>query len=118
MDANLERTKEMFAAMRSDGLDVSIPLRWGYFFVHGVQDPLAELAEEMEPLGYSCETFDEGDDGEWVLQLSKVEVHSAESLHQRNLKFNDLVASRGIDLYDGWDVSVPGASADEASEEA
>jgi hypothetical protein len=114
MDANLERTKAMFANMKADGLDVSAPLRWGYFLFHGAPEPLAQLAEEMEAFGYSCEGLREGDDGQWVLQLSKTEIHSAESLHHRNLKLNELAASRGIDLYDGWDVSVPGASAEDA----
>ena len=108
MEADLERLREMFAIMEADGLDVSIPLRWGHFVFHSLPEPLAQLAPEMEQVGYSCESLHEDDDGQWVLQLSKTEIHSAESLHRRNLKFNDLVASRGLDLYDGWDVSVPG----------
>ena len=109
MDADLGRTTEMFAKMVSDGLDVSLPLRWGYFFFHEAPEPLGELSLEMEQFGYSCESLHEADDGQWVLQLCKTEVHTPESLHRRNGKFNELAASREVDLYDGWDVSVPGA---------
>jgi hypothetical protein len=112
MDADLERTRAMFANMVSDGLDVSLPLRWGYFFFHEAPEPLGELAEEMQQFGYAGESLHEADDGQWVLQLCKTEVHTPESLHRRNEKLNELAASRAIDLYDGWDVSVPGAVID------
>jgi hypothetical protein len=108
MDADVARTKEMFAKMAADGLDLSSALQWGYFLVHADPEPLVEVAEEMRELGYSCESLHQADGGQWVLQLAKVEIHTAESLHQRNLNFNELVATREIDLYDGWDVSVPG----------
>jgi hypothetical protein len=108
MEADLERTKEMFAKMVSEGLDVSLPLRWGYFFFHSVPEPLGELSQEMQQFGYSCGSLHETDDGQWVLQLCKTEVHTPESLHRRNGKFNELAASREIDLYDGWDVWVRG----------
>jgi hypothetical protein len=108
MDPNLDRTKEMFARMASEGLDVSVPLQWGYFLFHSVPEPLAELSLEMQQFGYSYESLHQTDDGEWVLQLAKTEIHTPESLHRRNVKFNELAESRGIDLYDGWDVSVPG----------
>jgi hypothetical protein len=112
MDADVARTKEMFAKMAADGLDLSLnlssPLQWGYFLVHAAPEPLVEVAEEMRELGYSCESLHQADGGQWVLQLAKVEIHTAESLHQRNLNFNELAATREIDLYDGWDVSVPG----------
>jgi hypothetical protein len=109
MDADLGRTREMFATMAAEGLDLSMPLRWGYFLFHSAPEPLAELSAEMEELGYSCESLHEADDGQWVLQLVKTEVHTADSLHLRNLKLNELAATREIDLYEGWDVSVPGS---------
>ena len=63
MDADLGRTKAMFAKMVSDGLDVSAPLRWGYFSFHEAPEPLGELSQEMEQFGYSCESLHETDDG-------------------------------------------------------
>ena len=112
MDADLDRTKEMFAKMASDGLDVSVALKWGYFLFHGVPEPLAELSQDMRQFGYSCESLQQADDGQWVLQLAKTEIHTPESLHRRNVKLNELAETRGIELYDGWDVSVPGAVAE------
>jgi hypothetical protein len=107
MDADLDRTKKMFAKMAADGLDISVPLRWGYFLFNLTPEPLAELSEELREFGYACLSLHQSDDGQWVLQVAKTEIHTAESLHRRNEKFNELVAARNIDLYDGWDVSVP-----------
>ena len=118
MDADLDRTKEMFASMTADGLDLSVPLRWGYFLFHAVPEPLAELSRDMAKLGYSYVSLHETEDGEWVLQLAKMEIHTADSLHRRNIKFNELADQRGIDLYDGWDVAVPGATNEERTPDA
>lgn len=65
--------------MVSDGLDISVPLRWGYFLFHGVPEPLADLSEEMQQFGYVCESLHQADDGQWVLQLAKTEIHTSES---------------------------------------
>lgn len=107
MEARLDTVQEMFQRMQSDGLDTSAPLQWGYFFVNDSPAVLEELAAKFEEFGYRKESLHQADDGDWVLQLSKVETHTPESLHARNGKFNALVADWGIDLYDGWDVGRP-----------
>jgi Regulator of ribonuclease activity B len=109
MDARLDTVQEMFSRMHGDGLDTSAPLQWGYFFVNDAPALLEELAVQFEEFGYRKESLHQSDDGAWVLQLSKVETHTAESLHARNEKFNALVDDWGIDLYDGWDVGRPSA---------
>ena len=109
MDARLDTVQEMFSRMHGDGLDTSTPLQWGYFFVNSAPALLEELAVQFEEFGYRKESLHQSDDGAWVLQLSKVETHTAESLHARNEKFNALVDDWGIDLYDGWDVGRPSA---------
>jgi len=58
----------------------------------------------LEDVGYHFEELHETEDSQWVLQMSKAEIHTPESLHNRNLKFNGLVEEWGIGLYDGWDV--------------
>jgi len=83
-------------------------LQWGYFLFHDTPEPLESLSEEMREFGYSAVSLHQADDGQWVLQLAKTEIHTPETLHRRNMKFNELAAMRGITLYDGWDVSVPG----------
>src|SRR5262245_31999134 len=108
----------MFAKMVGDGLDLSLPLRLGYFLFHATPEPLEALSEDMHELGYSCVSLHQADDNEWVLQLAKTEIHTPETLHRRNVKFNELAAVRGIDLYDGWDVSVPGVGDKEPAADA
>jgi Regulator of ribonuclease activity B len=104
MNSDLETAAEVFKRMHGDGWDTSSPLKWGYFFFHSSRDPLLELRKALEDVDYHFEELHETDDSEWVLQMSKAEVHTPESLHKRNLKFNELVEQWGIDLYDGWDV--------------
>jgi hypothetical protein len=109
MDARLDTVQEMFERMRGDGLDTAAPLQWGYFFVNESPSVLEELGVKFEEFGYRNESLHQSDDGAWVLQLSKIETHTAESLHARNEKFNALVDDWGIDLYDGWDAGRPSA---------
>ncbi len=104
MEARLDKVQEMFGRMRNDGLDTSAPLQWGYFFVNKSSDILDELAAQLKEFDYRKESLHQSEDGTWVLQLSKIETHTPESLHARNEKFNSLVKDWDIDLYDGWDV--------------
>src|SRR6267143_554285 len=104
MEARLDKVQEMFGRMHNNGLDTSAPLQWGYFFVNESPGVLEELAVKFEEFGYRQESLHQSDDGAWVLQLTKIETHTAESLHARNEKFNALVGDWGIDLSDGWDV--------------
>lgn len=104
MKCELATVTAMFEQMHADGVDTSSRLKWGYFFFHSSVAQLVELRTALEKVDYQFEELHETEESEWVLQMSKAEVHTPESLHKRNLKFNDLVTQWDIDLYDGWDV--------------
>jgi len=97
----------MFAKMKSNGWDTTLPLKWGFFFVHPNEAPLHSVYEELKDHDYRLESLHHADDGQWVLQVSKTEILTAEKLHRRNMAFNELAEHCGVDLYDGWDVGKP-----------
>ena len=48
---------------------------------------------------------DEDEEDEyWKLYITKIEIHTPDSLNQRNEAMNRLADNFGIELYDGWDV--------------
>ncbi|MBN1919535.1 MAG: ribonuclease E inhibitor RraB [Verrucomicrobia bacterium] len=104
MEHGLENVKALFARMAADGWDTAAPLKWGFFFIHSSREPLLEVVAELKDYGYSVESLDTNDDGQWVLQVSKTEVLAAEKLYRRNLSFSELAEYCGVDSYDGWDV--------------
>ncbi|CAM0999785.1 ribonuclease E inhibitor RraB [Rhodanobacter sp. Root179] len=104
MDANFERLIELFRHMEADGFDTSRPLKWGFFFFASTRASLHKVLEELVSHDYVVEQFEETEHENWVLQVSKTETLACEKLHRRNIAFNDLAESCGVDLYDGWDV--------------
>jgi hypothetical protein len=103
MNADLDQTIDAFQQMESGGLDINGPLKWGYFFMdsshHAIDAIQRKLGSE-----FRHESTHQADDGDWVLQVSKIEALTPQALHERNIAFNELAASNGISSYDGWDV--------------
>ena len=108
MKASIESVRQTWDRMRVDGVDLTQPLEWGFFFVDQASEPLRRVFAELESAGYVLEELARSDDGMWTLHVSKREVLEPERLHRRNLAFNELAEYCGADLYDGWDVTVPG----------
>ncbi len=44
----------------------------------------------------------------WWLHVEKVELHTADSLHQRNMSFYQFANQQGLSAYDGMDVGPAG----------
>ena len=104
MKSDIASIRRIFSTMERDGLDVSEPLQFGYFFFHSTAEPLLKVASWLADRDYTIADLSDRDDGTWVLNLSKVERHTPETLHQRNLAMNRLAEEFGVDDYDGWDV--------------
>jgi hypothetical protein len=109
MISNLDHIREMFAKITAGGWNVAEPLQYGYFFFNSSREPLEAAERWLSDKGYRAESYHQTDGGTWVLQLSKIEIQSAESLHKRNQARNDLAEHFEIDLYHGWDVGKPAA---------
>lgn len=103
----LEKIQGMFGQMKSQAKwDTSTPLVWGYFFMDPSQSKLSELSNYLGAKGYNMvELFFNGKS--FTLHVEKIEVHTPESLNQRNIDFSALTKQRCIRSYDGFDVGAP-----------
>jgi len=120
----LEDLKDMFEDIRSDSnWDVERPMLWGYFFIDSSPEKLERAAKELEQLGYRYvdiylpdddeddvdedrQDDDEGEGGaeHWFLHVEKEEIHTPESLHERNRQLYAFAEKHGLADYDGMDV--------------
>jgi Regulator of ribonuclease activity B len=102
--------QQMFSAMRAEApWDVDSELLWGYFFTH--KDPLRlkATAQQLVSMDYHLVAIrpDEENPFHW-LHVERIETHSPDTLHQRNLQFYKLADEFGV-TYDGMDVGpLPG----------
>jgi len=90
--------------MKNDGWDVSKDLKWGYFFFDKNRENLIKLFELIKDRNYTVESLHQNDSDYWVLYISKIETHTPESLHNRNMAMNELAEFLNVELYDGWEV--------------
>lgn len=104
MECNLENLVSIFQQIEGEGWKTNSELKWGYFFFDKTREKLLDGFKEIEEKGYVMETLFENDDSDWVMQISKIEIHTPESLHNRNQAMNRLAEHCNIELYDGWDV--------------
>lgn len=103
MQSSHKGIEKIFTKIRKDGWDINKPLKYGFFFFSKNKDNLVKIFNELKIYHYTKESIHEGNNGAWVLQVSKVEILKTKKLHRRNISFNDL-AERYDSSYDGWDV--------------
>lgn len=90
--------------------DLKKPLLWGYFFTDKSKDKLKVVGSLLEKEGYRFVDIYQAKDENgkaldyWWLHVEKVEVHSADSLHERNMNFYKFADQQGLESYDGMDV--------------
>lgn len=99
----------MYGKMAQDGWDTSGPLKWGFFFVAPTEDALKLVYSELADHDYRVESVhqNEGEDGDWTLFVSKVEVLPSDKLFRRCTAFNELAEAYDA-IFDGWDVEQAG----------
>jgi len=90
--------------------DMSGDMVWGYFFTDSDRSKLESVVPSLESGGfdfisiYLSDKESEEDPDLWWLHVQMIEVHSVDSLHERNLSLYEFAAKNGIDAYDGMDV--------------
>lgn len=106
-----EQLVEMFENIERDtSWDLSQPLLWGYFFADADQTKLERVAPLLKKQGYRFVDIYLSDKEEpeepdlWWLHVEKVEVHTADTLHERNQQLYAFADEHGLDSYDGMDV--------------
>lgn len=106
-----EQLVEMFDNMAKETpWDLGKPLVWGYFFTHGSRPALEAVVPLLQAQGYRVialylEDKDNRKDPDlWWLHVEKTEVHTPDSLHERNQALYRFAGEHGLDAYDGMDV--------------
>jgi hypothetical protein len=73
-------------------------------------EKLEDFGHFLEEKGYDfIDIFELGDEdtneatGEFLLHIDKEEIHTPQSLAERNVEFTKLAAEHGILTYDGWE---------------
>ena len=103
--------EEMFQGMKESAeWDLSGPLLWGYYFTDESPEKLRDAGALLERQGYRVINIYRAEDGassrtsHWWLHVEKVEQHTVDSLHQRNVGLYAFAAKYGLGAYDGMDV--------------
>ena len=106
-----ESLVEMFENISNNtDWDISSPLLWGYFFTDSTSEKLQKSIPDLEAKGYKFveiflsdkENSDEPD--LWWLHVEKIEIHTPESLFNRNQELYQFAAEHHLESYDGMDV--------------
>ena len=123
-ESQLEGIKEIFAlAENEDKWNLRDEMLFSYYFVDESIEKLEKLGHKLEADGYDfIDIFELGDEetnevtGEYLLHIDKVEIHTPESLAQRNVEFQKLADEYEIASYDGWEFGEVGDEDEELEE--
>jgi hypothetical protein len=124
-ESQLEGIREIFETARTeDGWNLEEEMLYSYYFVDRDIDKLEKVGLQLEKDGFDfVDIFEIGDDetgestGEYLLHIDKVEIHTPESLAERNVEFQKMADENEIASYDGWEFGEVGGEDDEEEEE-
>lgn len=119
--SQLDGIKKIFAdAEQEDNWNLSEEMLYSFYFVDKDVDKLEKLGLKLEADGYDfVDVFELGDEqtdestGEYLLHIDKVEIHTPETLAQRNVEFQKLADEHEIATYDGWEFGEVGEYEDD-----
>jgi Regulator of ribonuclease activity B len=111
IESQLEGIKEIFETARTeDKWNLDEEMLYSYYFVDESAEKLEKLGLHLAEQGYDfIDVFELGDEeteeptGEFLLHIDKNEIHTPESLAQRNVEFQNLADEYEIETYDGWE---------------
>src|SRR6188508_3853205 len=98
VESQLESINEIFDKARTeDNWNTEGEMLYSYYFVDTDVEKLEKLGLKLEADGYDfVDIFELGDEetdestGEYLLHIDKVEIHTPESLAERNVEFQNL----------------------------
>jgi len=125
VESQLESINEIFDKARTeDGWNTEGEMLYSFYFVDTDVDKLEKLGLKLEADGYDfIDIFELGDEeteestGEYLLHIDKTEIHTPESLAQRNVEFQTLANEYEIASFDGWEFGEAGDYDEEEEEE-
>ena len=107
-----ETVQDMFDNMQANGIDTDDQLLWGYFF-HGFDlRQLRAASADLERQGYRPVRIlrpipEDAEAPPYMLHVEKIEMHTVDSLDQRNRELLAVARKYELDAYDGMDVGRP-----------
>jgi hypothetical protein len=124
-ESQLTDIREIFEEARAeDNWNLEEPMLYTYYFVDTDVEALEKLGNHLQEQGYDfVDVFELGDEktnqstGEYLLHIDKVEVHTPESLAQRNAEFAALAEEYEVETYDGWEFGEVGGEEDDEEED-
>ncbi|HLM02216.1 MAG TPA: ribonuclease E inhibitor RraB [Pyrinomonadaceae bacterium] len=124
-ESQLETIREIFAqAKQEDNWNLDEPMLYSFYFVDESIENLEKLGLHLEEEGFDfVDIFELGDEetgestGEYLLHIDKTEVHTPESLAERNVRFQKLADEYEIGTYDGWEFGEVGGEDDDDEED-
>ena len=98
-------TVGLFEKIRvAPGFDLSKPATFGYFFNSVNVEHINSIRSRLEAEGFAFVETHVDSTGRTWLQVAKSEIHSPESLVERNRKFKLIADTFESMQYDGWDI--------------
>ena len=105
-----ETINRFFANIKSKGdFEIQNELTWGFFFVSINVDFILDVKNYLVNKGYQyvdlfeAEKEQEGDESEFFLHMQKIEIHTAETLNERNKLLYGIAEKFDVE-YDGFDL--------------
>lgn len=114
--SQIEGIEQIFAeAKQQDNWNLDEPMLYSYYFADESIEKLEKFGLKLEEQGYDfIGIYELGEEesgkptGEYLLHIDKEEVHTAQSLAERNVEFARLSEENDIQLYDGWEFGEAG----------
>jgi len=97
----------IFEKMKQGGVDTNQPLLYGFFFFDDDEKKLEPLKEQLLTEGYTFVRMEATEKAGYILHVEKIEVHTPQSLLEREKYLFKLAEKHHVELYDGWDVGNP-----------
>ncbi len=97
-------TRLLFEQMYVQGIDLSKPLTFGYFFFDAQQEDLKSLSDMLQSEGYTQINLSKAEDEQYSLHMQKAEALDGSSMVERGNWLRSLAQKHKVALYDGWDV--------------
>ncbi len=124
IESQLKGIREIFETARTeDKWNLDEEMLFSYYFVDESADKLEKLGVHLAEKGYEfVDVFELGDEeteeptGEFLLHIDKNEIHTPESLAERNVEFQNLADEYDIETYDGWEFGEVGDYDDDDEE--
>lgn len=94
----------IFDKIELQGVDISKPLLYGYFFYDKDKSKLEKLKNELLKDNYKLVRLEKTEKQEFILHVEKVEIHTRASLLEREKWLEQIAEKFQVQTYDGWDV--------------